>query len=126
MQGKLCAPMSMSLRVLCDENLPPAIIKELHAWGLDVARVKAGMTDQQVATMAQSEQRILITLDADFCNILAYPPQEYFGIIRIHIHPPLLATILKALKNLFDQYAGREFKGTLIILEPTTFRIWDE
>lgn len=117
----------MPLKILCDENLPRAIIASLEGWDFDVTRVQPGSKDPEIASQAKHEQRIIITFDSDFSNILAYPPQNYFGIIRIRISPPLITTIVSALKNVFDTFkTPEEFRGKLIIVEAATFRVWEE
>jgi len=40
-----------------------------------------GCPDKKVAAVCKRESRVLVTLDTDFCNILAYPPGEYAGLI---------------------------------------------
>ena len=92
----------------------------------DVMRVISGMQDENVANLAQREQRILVTFDSDFANILTYPPQNFFGIVRISIDSVFANTVKKALDYLFSEMKEQqEYKGKLIILEPTTFRIWE-
>lgn len=83
--------------------------------------------DEEIAKHLKSEQRIIVTFDSDFANILAYPPIEYFGIVRIAIKPPLIKTVIDSLDLVFQEYnTAEDFKGRLIIVEPGTFRIYDE
>jgi len=116
----------MPLRVLCDENLPAAVVTLVQECGFDAVRVKPGMTDQEIASQAKQEKFTILTFDSDFSNILTYPPRDFFGIIRIKISPPLISLIAGALKNLFNQFKTPEdFQGKLIIVEPIKFRIWE-
>lgn len=120
-------PENMSLKVLCDENLPNVISAALNNIGCDVKRVVSGMSDVQVANLAQVEERIIITFDSDFANILVYPPKEYFGIVRISIHPPTVHTIIERLNYIFSQFTtAKDFQGKLIIIGNTGIRIWNE
>ena len=77
----------MPLRILCDENIPGAVITSLQECGFTVARVKPGSNDSEIAYQGKREKYIILTLDSDFSNILAYPPGDFFGIIRIKISP---------------------------------------
>ena len=43
----------MSLKVLCDENLPRAVISTLKEWGLNVVVVESGTTDEEIAAKAK-------------------------------------------------------------------------
>jgi len=40
-----------------------------------------GHRDEEIANACRAEDRVLITLDKDFGDIRAYPPNEYPGII---------------------------------------------
>lgn len=116
----------MPLKLLCDENLPAAVVSLIQELGFDAVRVKQGIKDFEIASQAKQEKLIILTFDSDFSNILVYPPKHYFGIIRIKISPPLIDLITRALKTLFDQFkTSVEFQGKLIILEATKFRVWE-
>ena len=119
----------MSLKLLCDENISHGIKASLEQWGFDVVEVTPGfgIKDEDVASLAKREKRILITFDSDFANILAYPPSQYFGIVRINIHPPFPNIIISALQRVFKVFKKQQdFSGKLIVVEVTTFRIWEE
>ncbi len=45
----------------------------------------SGADDKLVAARVKSEERVLVTLDLDFCNIQAYPPQHFAGIIVLRL-----------------------------------------
>lgn len=114
------------LNILCDENLPKIVTVALRDAGYQVKKVVPGASDTVIATKAKQEKCILVTFDSDFANILVYPPQKFYGIVHINIHPQLYETVIAALKNLFAIFRKpADFKGKLIILEATTFRIWD-
>lgn len=117
----------MFLKVLCDENLPYAVQASLEKRGFDVVRPIPSTPDDEIAVQLKREARIIVTFDSDFANILAYPPIEYSGIVRIAIKPPFIKTIIDSLNLVFQEYnTAEDFKGRLIIVEPGTFRIYDE
>ena len=117
----------MPLRILCDENVPGAVITSLQEWGIDAVRVKLGSKDAKIALRAKQGKYIILTFDSDFSNILAYPPGDFFGIIRIKISPPFISTIVAALKNVFNQFKTPEqLRGKHNIVEAMTFRVWEE
>jgi len=49
-----------------------------------------GMANSRLAALAKEDGRVLLTHDKGFANIIAYPPDQYSGIVRINIHPPRL------------------------------------
>jgi len=68
-----------------DENLPIDVANVLATAGHDTESVYSegleGVPDRQLITICKREQRVLITLDYDFSNILIYPPEKYEGIL---------------------------------------------
>ncbi|WP_246604644.1 DUF5615 family PIN-like protein [Chloracidobacterium aggregatum] len=60
-----------------DENLPVDIADLLRQAGYDAATVfeqrLEGSPDSSLAAVCQKEGRVLVTLDTDFADILAYP-----------------------------------------------------
>jgi predicted nuclease of predicted toxin-antitoxin system len=68
-----------------DENLPMEVAALLNRHGHDAVRVDeqglAGVADAGVAAVCLVEQRAIVTLDLDFADIRAYPPENYSGII---------------------------------------------
>lgn len=70
---------------------------------------------------------MLISFDSDFANILSYPPADFFGIVRLNLHPPTAALVARAMALVFRRFkTQRAFKGKLIVAEPASFRVWGE
>jgi len=111
------------MKFLVDENLPNAILTELSAKGLDAVKVLSGSSDQDVAALAQKDQRVLLTLDKDFANILIYPREEYFGIICFRIKRPLIKEIIIALDSTLEHFDSESLTGKLIVVTEKGFRI---
>lgn len=112
--------------MLCDENIPKAVNASLVEWGFNVSVVDQGAADSEIAKRARREKRILITFDSDFANILVYPPQILFGIIRINIHPQFKDTVIFSLQNVFRSFqTQKSLRGKLIIAEAVNFRVWE-
>jgi predicted nuclease of predicted toxin-antitoxin system len=44
-----------------------------------------GATDPALIKVCNAEDRVLVTLDTDFSDIRAYPPEEYSGIIILRV-----------------------------------------
>jgi len=68
------------VKLLLDENLSPQHAAMLRQQGHDaVAVIEAGLSgepDDKVRAFAIESGRVLVTLDADFANILRFPPRE--------------------------------------------------
>ena len=78
--------------MLLDENLSPRQAQLLREDGFDaLAAAEAGLSgqpDTDVRDHAVASGRILVTLDADFANLLRFPTAGTPGVIRLRVHPP--------------------------------------
>jgi predicted nuclease of predicted toxin-antitoxin system len=96
------------MRFKTDENLPSDVAALLVQHGHDAESVwqekLSGTPDENLASVCQKEQRALLTLDTDFANIRAYPPQNYPGIIVLRIvrqdKPYVLSVVMKVIELL--------------------------
>lgn len=73
------------LRFKVDENLPAEVVTLLNDAGHDARSVLdqslGGATDVRVADLCRLEGRIVVTLDLDFADIRAYPPDQSPGFV---------------------------------------------
>ncbi len=72
-----------------DENLPIEIAELLIKNGHDAKTVNdqqlKGTKDSALINLCKQENRAMVTLDTDFSDITAYPPEEYTGIIVLRV-----------------------------------------
>jgi predicted nuclease of predicted toxin-antitoxin system len=79
------------MRLLLDENLGARAAREVAAAGHDVASIATlapSLNDRGVLELARTAQRVLITFDSDFGDLvfrLGVPPPG--GIVYIRMHP---------------------------------------
>jgi len=62
------------LRLLVDENVPRSAVEALREAGHDlrcIAEMSPGIPDQEVLTLAGRENRLLLTFDKDFAELVA-------------------------------------------------------
>ena len=73
------------MRVKLDENLPTELKRLFIDSGHDADTVldegMGGASDPEVLAACLAEERVLVTQDADFADIRAYPPRSYPGIV---------------------------------------------
>ena len=96
------------MRLLADENFPKPIIDGLRAGGHDVRWARtdcAGWKDPVLLDLAESEARIVLTLDKDFWQIAVQRrvPLKQSGVVLFRAHPaspgnlgPLVRTFVAA------------------------------
>ncbi len=110
-----------------DENLPEEAGEALRDLGFDAETVRgeslSGADDETIAQTVRREGRVLLTLDLDFANIRAYPPEQYFGIIVLRSKTQDRATVLGYVPRLAEVLKERNPAGELWIIERDRIRI---
>ena len=80
------------MRLFADENFPKPIVQMLRAEGHDVlwARThRQGWKDSALLERAESESRLMLTLDKGFWQIAVQRrvPLEHSGVVLFRVHP---------------------------------------
>jgi predicted nuclease of predicted toxin-antitoxin system len=113
-----------------DENLPSDLGALLRADGHDAHSVRdehlQGAADPAIAGACQREQRILITLDVDFANIKAYPPQDFHGIIVLRLSRQDRDSVLAIIPRILALLQAETVAQRLWIVDETRTRIRGE
>jgi predicted nuclease of predicted toxin-antitoxin system len=76
------------MRFLADENCDASIVRALRSLGHDVeyvAELSPGETDTNLLDKANRDQRILITEDRDFSNLIFRDKRNAFGVIYVRV-----------------------------------------
>jgi len=115
------------MRAKLDENLPREAAELLHAahWDCDTVHDEGlgGAEDPRVGAACQAESRVLFTLDLDFSDIRAYPPNEYVGIVVLRPAEPSRRMILEMLSRALPVLAAHWADHQLWIVEPGRVRV---
>jgi predicted nuclease of predicted toxin-antitoxin system len=102
------------MRILADENLPKSIVEMLRNEGHDVlwARTDSpGSGDLNLLELAESQGRIVLTLDKDFWHIAMQrrAPLAAAGIVLFRVHPATVTRLLPLIRALIS--TGRDWRG---------------
>lgn len=115
------------MRFKLDENLPAQASHLLRSAGHDALSVLeqelGGSPDRKVAAVCKAEARILVTLDTDFANIVAYPPWDCAGIAVLRPEEQSTATVLTFVRRMLDAMQSEPPAGKLWIVESRRIRI---
>lgn len=82
--------------------------------------------DPEVIAKAQDLDAILVSVNGDFSDIVAYPPRSYGGIIGLQVknHPEVIPQILSRLGDYLVSHPGQDhYRGKLLLVEPHRIRI---
>ena len=111
-----------------DENLPLEPAATIRNAGYDVETIwdesLTGASDEIVAARVRSEARVLITLDKDFANIQAYPPDRHAGIIVLRPKTQDKTTIVAFIHKVLPILQVRSPAGELWIVQRDRIRFW--
>ncbi|MCE2404290.1 MAG: DUF5615 family PIN-like protein [Dehalococcoidia bacterium] len=110
-----------------DGNLPGEMARLFAESGHDATTVldegMAGANDDAIVAICLSEDRILVTLDADFADIRAYPPQRYPGMVVFRVSTHARRHLLEISVSLLGSLGGASLQGQLWIVEDARIRI---
>ena len=117
------------MRFKIDENLPSEVAELLREVAYDAITVGeqhlAGSDDSDIASVCQQEKRALVTLDTDFADIRAYPPEEFPGLIVLRLRWQDKPHILQVLRRLVPTFSREPLEHCLWIVEEDRVRIRD-
>ncbi len=117
------------MRVKLDENLPLQIKELFIDSGHDADTVldegMSGASDPEVLAACLAEDRVLVTQDADFADIRAYPPRENPGIIVFRLADQTRDTLMEVGSRLIHTLVRSSPEGHLWIVEDSRGRIRD-
>ena len=115
------------MRCKIDEHLPLEI-KDLlaqhrHEPVTVAEQGMAGSIDPDVAQVCRKEGRALLTLDLDFSDIRAYPPEDYHGIVLFRPAIQSISTLVRLTTQLLTLLEREPLIGHLWIVEDHQVRI---
>jgi predicted nuclease of predicted toxin-antitoxin system len=110
-----------------DENLPFEIANLLVGAGYDAKTVNdqqlQGIKDPILIDVCRTEHRVLVTLDTDFSDIRAYPPEEFTGIIILRVGSQAKNHVIKVFRSIMPLIGREPLMQHLWIVEETKVRI---
>lgn len=113
------------MNFLADESCAAPVIRALRHAGHDVlaiAEIAAGATDEEVLEQAVREQRVLITEDLDFGNLVFARGRPEAGVILVRFRTPgrlaKPASVVEAVSRL-----GSRLRNAFVVIEPGRVRI---
>ena len=116
------------MRFKIDENLPDELAALLREKGHDASTARDeslnGRPDLDLAAVCRSERRTIVTLDLDFSDITAFPPEEYAGIIVLRVRSQSKAHVLSVFKALLPIFETEPLDKKLWIVEEDRVRVW--
>lgn len=113
------------MRFLVDECTGSKVAAWLRGLGYEVFSVfdeARGMTDDDVLTKASVENRILITNDKDFGEMIFRERRAHHGVVFLRLDDERAANKIKVLEQLLENYAEK-LPGQFVTVTETKVRI---
>ncbi|MDP2663281.1 MAG: DUF5615 family PIN-like protein [Dehalococcoidia bacterium] len=99
------------MRFLFDQSTDRRLVPYLKELGHDVTVVALdyppSLADEQVLTIAQREQRILVTEDRDFGELIFHWHRRHAGVLYLRLSPMELETKIARVHDVLDRYSDR-------------------
>jgi predicted nuclease of predicted toxin-antitoxin system len=116
------------MRLLFDENLSALSAQWVTSTlAVDVLDARsaglAGKTDQEIRQFAVETGRILVTLDADFGNLIRFSPANTPGVIWLRPRPPTEVNVRAILGRWLLKLSEVNLYGQLAVVEEDKLRI---
>ena len=115
------------MKVKIDENLPLEVADLFRTAGHDATTVGderlGGRPDATLASLVRREERAFVTLDLDFADIRAYPPEQYAGLVVLRLNHQDKPHVLQVMARLMPVFTLEGLEGHLWIVEEGRVRI---
>jgi predicted nuclease of predicted toxin-antitoxin system len=115
----------MPARFLADESCDFAVVRALREAAFDVVAVvehSPGATDDQVIALSVKEQRVLLTEDKDFGQLVFAANRESAGVIFIRFPASARGTLVARVVETVQREQDR-LSGAFVVLQPHRTRI---
>ena len=118
---------NMALKFLTDENISTSLVTALRNKKYDVKDIKEenlfGISDAEVLKSAYKENRVVVTHDKDFANLLSYSPIKHKGVILLRFFNQSPKNVVKLFIHVLEQLKESKIKNALVIVSEDYVRI---
>ena len=113
------------MRFLADESCDGIVVKKLRELGYDVsyiAEIASGIEDDEILQKALDEERLLLTEDRDFCELVFRDEHPTYGIVLIRIPAKERLRKEDRIETLVNDYS-QELTGAMTTLTIANIRV---
>ncbi len=115
------------MKFLTDENVATSVVRALREAGFDVKDIKEeqlhGVSDNDVLRLASREDRIIITHDKDFANVLSFFRMKHKGIILLRLQNQHSSNVSQVLLHVLQSKLAKKIQNNLVIISDTKVTI---
>jgi predicted nuclease of predicted toxin-antitoxin system len=117
--------MSSTLKVLVDVGTGKAVEDWLRGAGYDTTAVRdidPRMHDADILALAVSEQRLLLTMDKDFGELVYHSGQVHAGVLLLRLEEARGDEKAKVVEEIFTKY-GNQLHGHFSVYQSGRLRV---
>jgi predicted nuclease of predicted toxin-antitoxin system len=115
------------MKVLLDQGLPRSTAALLRARGIDALHVAemglSAATDAAILEQGRTDERTIVTLDADFHLLLAVTGATRPSVIRLRIEGLRAEALAALLESVLAQCADDLAAGAAVTVQPKRLRV---
>jgi predicted nuclease of predicted toxin-antitoxin system len=115
------------MRFLADMGVSPAVVEGLRAQGHEAVHLfEEGLerlSDSKILDKARTEERILLTFDLDFGDLLAASGFQLPSVILFRLSDQTPASVRSRLHEVLTRYAQDLAAGAIVLVQDTRCRI---
>ena len=113
--------------ILLDHCVARRYLQLLRSWDYDARPmtdfIAADSPDNDVISLATKLDAVLLTFDLDFANVLAYPPENFKGIIVVRYTVADETDIDDTLKSALHDLYREDLRYVLVVITAGRYRI---
>ena len=116
---------SIKIKFLIDVGVGKGIENYLHEEGYDIKSVRdidPCLEDEKIIRTAFLENRMVITMDKDFGELVYHSLMEHSGVLLLRLEDATGSNKLKVLKFIIENYSDR-IKNCFCVFQNDKFRI---
>ncbi|MBW1780677.1 MAG: DUF5615 family PIN-like protein [Deltaproteobacteria bacterium] len=116
---------SSGLKFLVDVGVGKGIEEYLNEKGYDTKAVRdidPGMEDEEIIRIAVTENRMIITMDKDFGELVYHSSTEHSGVLFLRLEDATGTEKLQVVKHILNNYANR-IRNCFCVFQKDKFRI---
>ena len=113
------------MKILVDVSAGQAIAAALQALGHDTVSVRdrnPKMDDADILTWAVAEQRLVVTMDKDFGELVYHSGQTHSGVLLLRVEAFRTAAKIAIVNDIFQNH-GHELLGCFSVFQNGRLRI---
>jgi predicted nuclease of predicted toxin-antitoxin system len=112
------------VQLLADESVDFGVVRALRTAGYDVlaiAELEPGIPDREVAARAFREQRILLTEDKDFGQLVYASGTSAYGVVLLRFPATLRAEMISSVTEVMRRFSDR-LPAQFVVVQPGKVR----